>query len=206
MTAIPWRILFAEALIRTERFDDAEAAVSDIEDLAEANPSPLTTIHALRLRGVLEDARGRGDSAERALSEGHLIAGRSQLPFASAQLELAYGRLLRRAGKRRRAIAQLQSARQRFVRMGARPYIERCDEELAGCGLHSDDGSATGPISLTPREWSVAHLVASGLSNPETAAKLYVSTKTVEYHLGNVFSKLNITSRRELETALAAAS
>ena len=110
---------------------------------------------------------------------------------------LAYGRLLRRMGRRGDAVDQLRRARAELAALGATPDVGVCDEELASCGevvpTRTEDH-----VRLTPAELSVAHLVAQGLSNREVAARLYVSSKTVEYHLGHIFAKLHITSRRQL--------
>ena len=202
MDVTPWRVLRAEALIGTGRLDDTDAAVGALESIAGARPFPATRLQALRLRGVLEEAKGEGDAAQNAFAQGHTIAERSRLPFAQALLEIGHGRFLRRSGERRRAIARLQSARDRLISMSARPYLDLCDRELTACGLRGGERGGGSPTGLTPREQSIAHLVASGLSNPEAAAELYVSTKTVEYHLSNVFAKLNISSRRQLGAAL----
>ena len=79
--------------------------------------------------------------------------------------------------------------------MGARPFLERCDAELAACGIRSHVVRRDDDFGLTAREQVVATLVASGKSNREVAAELYLSTKAVEYHLANIFTKVGIRSR-----------
>jgi ATP/maltotriose-dependent transcriptional regulator MalT len=202
MDVVPWRILYAEALLRRERFEEAEAAIATLEHLAARDDAPATRLHAFRLRGMLWGATGDVAAAKLAFDAARPLEA-DALTFASALTELAHGQLLRRAGQRRQAVTRLQDARGRFELMSAEPYVTICDEELVGCGLRRDRGT-TSPLALTPREESVARLVASGLSNSEAAADLYVSTKTVEYHLSNAFAKLNISSRRELAKALGA--
>jgi DNA-binding NarL/FixJ family response regulator len=87
--------------------------------------------------------------------------------------------------------------------MGAEPFRQRVAEDLARSGLRPAGQTARAPLALTEREQDVAALVAKGLTNREVAAELYVSTKAVEYHLGNVFGKLGISSRRELRNRSA---
>jgi len=114
-------------------------------------------------------------------------------------LRFHYGQFLSAKGDRRRAIDQLRSARELLTTVGARPFIERVDTELAHAGIHSGNNARPrSSIDLTDRERDVAVLVARGLTNPEVAAQLYVSRKAVEYHLGNIYAKLGIHSRREL--------
>ena len=86
--------------------------------------------------------------------------------------------------------------------LGAHPFVARCDDELTACGLPSRRASID-PLGLTPSELTVAHLVAQGLSNREAAARLYVSSKAVEYHLGHIYAKLGINSRRQLASRWA---
>ena len=85
-----------------------------------------------------------------------------------------------------------------MVRLGAVPFLADCDAELEACGLRAPKASAGNMLALTPREEVVARLVASGLSNREVAAQLYVSAKAIEYHLGHIYAKLGVTSRRHL--------
>jgi DNA-binding NarL/FixJ family response regulator len=123
-------------------------------------------------------------------------------PFEKARIQLAAGQGMRRVGHRRRAVELLMSARDLFAELGAEPYAERCDAELAAAGLAA---AHQGPVrfGLTSQEHVVARLAASGLSNREIAAELVVSIKTVEYHLRNAFAKLGVTSRRQLGDRLA---
>jgi DNA-binding CsgD family transcriptional regulator len=107
-------------------------------------------------------------------------------------------------GRRTQAAAQLRAASRRLSDLGARPFGERCRRELAACGLTPIKRRDVERERLTPREFSVARLVASGRTNREVAAELMVSVKTVEYHLANIFGKLGIRSRRRLVAAYQA--
>jgi DNA-binding CsgD family transcriptional regulator len=125
------------------------------------------------------------------------------MPFEAGLAHLAFGSHLRRGGPRRPAADQLQAARDLFTGLGAAPYAERAEQELAACGL-TPRRRGVAPPALTARERAVAGLVAQGLTNREIAARLVVSAKTVEYHLGNVFLKLGVRGRTELAARLAA--
>ncbi|MGF7237944.1 MAG: helix-turn-helix domain-containing protein [Frankia sp.] len=93
----------------------------------------------------------------------------------------------------------LQAAQETFAALDARPYLDRCQRELAACGWRSSGDSARRDSSrLTNQELAVAKLVANGLTNRKVARELVVSEKTVEYHLRNVFAKLDLTSRTQL--------
>jgi DNA-binding CsgD family transcriptional regulator len=117
---------------------------------------------------------------------------------------MARGRFLRRQGETRAAIDELRAARESLSRLGAVPYIAACDAELEACGLRASTGPDRDLLALTPREEAVAQLVADGLSNREAAGRLYISTKAVEYHLGHIYAKLGISSRRQLASRLRA--
>jgi DNA-binding CsgD family transcriptional regulator len=120
------------------------------------------------------------------------------LPFPAARLEHAYGSLLRRTGARRGAVEHLRRAHDGLSSLGATPFVADCEAELAACGLQAPAADTSGVLQLTPAEQAVARLVSQGLTNREAAAQLYVSPKTVDYHLGHIYAKLGITSRREL--------
>ena len=120
------------------------------------------------------------------------------MPFQRALLELAYGQVLRRAGQRRAAAHQLQAARDRLAGLQARPYLERCERELAACGLAPAKRSDFDPSRLTAQESAVARLVALGMGNRQVASELFVSIKTVQFHLTHIYAKLGISTRAEL--------
>jgi DNA-binding CsgD family transcriptional regulator len=125
-------------------------------------------------------------------------AGQLPLSYERAMLELAYGQVLRRAGQRRAATSRLQAARDRLSALNARPDVERCDRELAACGLTPAKRSEFNPSRLTPQESAVAGLVATGMSNREVATELSISIKTVQFHLTHIYAKLGINTRGEL--------
>jgi len=119
------------------------------------------------------------------------------LRYDAARVNFAYGQTLRRAGKRRQADVVISTARDLYLSLGAHTYVARCDRELKAGGLHQVRGSRD-DANLTPQEEAVSTLVAQGLSNREVAAELYVSPKTVQYHLTRIYAKLGVRSRSEL--------
>jgi DNA-binding NarL/FixJ family response regulator len=156
------------------------------------------------VRGTLLAATGDAPGARAAFGAALAAAARVEVPFARARAELAHGAFLRRQGQRRAALGHLQAARSTLVRLGARPFLARCDQELAACGLAPDRAGGPPMPHLTTQEHAVAHLVAGGMTNREVALELNLSVKTIEYHLGNVFAKLGTRSRTQLAARLAA--
>jgi DNA-binding CsgD family transcriptional regulator len=198
--------IIAEAMLYTGMIDDAEKLLGQIESSIDETLNDPTRIEAWRLRGVLETDRARPEEARTAFERGREIAATFEAPLDQALLDLSYGQFLRKQGSRRLAIATLQTARDRFRELGANPFTVRAENELTACGVRSRDAGAGNRYGLTAREDLVARLVASGKSNREVAEELYLSTKAIEYHLGNVFAKVNIHSRHELASRLAAAT
>jgi DNA-binding NarL/FixJ family response regulator len=198
----PWPVLSAEAKVALGRDDEAERILVPFEELAAARGRRSALAAAARARGALEAVRGHPQHAEAAFQAGLAHVTKLPIPFDRALLEAAYGRFLRRTGRRSAALTHLQAARARFADLGARPYLERCDRELAACG-HTAAKRAVGPrATLTPQELAVAHLIAGGRTNRQAAAELVVSVKTIEYHLGNAYAKLGVSSRTQLAVAV----
>jgi DNA-binding NarL/FixJ family response regulator len=136
----------------------------------------------------------------RARADQHAAA----MPFEEARTLLCEGETLRRARRGTDATVPLQRAREVFERLGARPWLERTDAELAAAGASSEQGPPVAGVAaaLTPQELQIARAVASGLGNAETAAALFVSRKTVEAHLTHIYRKLHIRSRVQLARML----
>ena len=200
----PWREHLADALVGLGRLDEAQAVLEPFEEVAHARRRRSSIANALRVRGNLEAARRSPDAAEAAFVDGLEHAQAVSIPFDRARLHAAYGRLLRRAGRRRAAVAQLTEAKARFAQLGAQPYLQACEHELAVCGIATSGRHDRGPARLTPQEISIARLVAKGLSNREVATEAVVSVNTVEYHLKNIFAKLGVSSRHQLAAQLDA--
>jgi len=120
-------------------------------------------------------------------------------PFEQARTRLVYGEWLRRSQRRADAREQLLAAAGAFARMGARPWQDRAEAELRAAGAAVAAVSAADPLArLTPQELQVVRLAATGASNKQIGAQLFLSPRTVGYHLHNAFPKLSVTTREEL--------
>ena len=194
----PWQDLYGDALVNAGRLDEADQFLQPHEKLAETRGRRSTIARLARVRGRLEAAQGNQQAAEASFRRGLTELKQLPLPFQRALLELAYGQMLRRAGQRRAATEQLEAARARFTGLRAVPYLELCDRELAACGLKPAKRSTYDPSKLTAQETVVARLVALGMANRQVANELFVSIKTVQFHLTHIYSKLGISSRAEL--------
>lgn len=193
----PWRPLYAEGLVRTGRLEDAAKVLGELE-MGTAPCGPSGTARVARVRGLLEIACGQPREAEHAFALAAHEAASGFEPFEQAMVALDHGTWLRRTGKRRLAATQLGAAKDILAALGSAPFERRCDDQLAACGLAPSKRRDLDRTRLTPRELAVARLVAQGLSNRGIADELVVTTKTVEFHLHNVFTKLGIASRSQL--------
>lgn len=193
----PWAGIYANALVMVHRAEEADVFLRPFEELARARGHRSA-------QARLGHARGRvaGNEGDIEAARGHFEHALTQLealplPYDRARVYFAYGQTLRRAGKRREADTALKNARDLYRGLGAHTYVERCERELQAGGLHADR-DASGIARLTAQERAVAKLVARGRSNHDTAQELFVSVKTVQYHLTHVYAKLGVRSRSEL--------
>ena len=204
--AWPWPDVYANALAIEGRHDDADAFLRPHETLA-AERGHLSAQARLRYaRGRLLGGTGDLAAARVAFEESAALLEDLPLPYDRARTHFALGQTLRRAGKRREADPVLQTARDLYDRLGATTYVERCDRELRAGGVHAGRPAPAerDAVELTPQEELVAELVARGMTNREVGAELFVSTKTVQYHLTRIYAKLGIRSRGELAARWAA--
>jgi DNA-binding NarL/FixJ family response regulator len=118
-----------------------------------------------------------------------------------ARAELLYGEWLRRAGRRLDARQELRTAHEALTAMGAEAFAERARRELLATGETARKRTAETLDELTPQEAQIARLARDGRTNPEIGTELFISPRTVEYHLTKVFAKLGISSRKELRAA-----
>jgi DNA-binding CsgD family transcriptional regulator len=197
-----WAGPYASALVALGRFDDAEAALADLSDTAKRLDRRSALATAARVRGELAVARRQPAAARAAFDEAVRLGAGSATALDQAWSQAVFGRFLRRAGERRAAGDQLRAARDTFVRLGAAPFLDSCNAELAACGLAVDRPAAAPLTSLTTQEQAVARLVCAGKSNRDVAAELVISVKTVGYHLGNTYSKLGVNTRTQLAALL----
>ena len=165
-------------------------------------PATVLAIHRLRAGLALACAQPRAARAH--FRAGLATAAHSGTCLQRALVALDYARLLRTGGNRREAIRLLRTAHQILSELGARPFLDACGTELSACGAPiAGTPVPANPHTLTAKEQVVARLVARGLSNREAADELYVSTKAIEYHLGNIYAKTGITSRHQLGAVLS---
>lgn len=193
----PWADVYANALVMAGRVAEADRFLTPYEVAAQriSHKSSIARFGYVRGRilGALtgiDEARAAFDKAMHAVDELPYAYGRARVAFA-------YGQTLRRAGKRRDADAVIRTARDIFAALGAQAYTERCDRELKAAGVNVK--RSRDPVSeLTEQERAVVALVAAGKTNKQAAEELFLSVKTVQYHLTRIYAKLRLRSRTEL--------
>lgn len=184
-----------EAAARLGQPHRVAAALARFEAWAAASEAPGARALALRCAALLAPDEAAGAHYADAIKL-HQSAGRS---FDLARTELLYGEWLRRALRRVDARIQLRSALQTFELLGADPWAARCRAELRATGEPDQTLRAAAPFGgLTPQELRVVRLAATGLSNRDIAARLFLSPRTVGYHLYKAYPKLGVSSRAEL--------
>jgi DNA-binding CsgD family transcriptional regulator len=161
-----------------------------------------STDWALGIRARSRALLSEGETAEGLYREGIERLGRTRLRPELARAHLLYGEWLRRGKRRVDARVQLRAAHDQFVTTGMEAFAERARGELQATGEKVRKRTVETRDELTSQERQIARLARDGLSNPEIGARLFLSPRTVEWHLRKVFSKLGIHSRRELATAL----
>jgi DNA-binding CsgD family transcriptional regulator len=182
-----------ETAVRADRPDLARAWLAELEEFASASGAPAAQAVVAHGRALLA-----GDDAEQHFEEA-LAAHAGSLRLADrARTELAYGEHLRRARRRVDARAHLRAALTLFEELGAAPWAERATQELRASGETARKREVSTATDLTAQERNVTALVRQGLSTKDVAAQLFVSPRTVDFHLRNVFGKLGVTSRGEL--------
>ena len=187
-----------EAATRTGNPALAEGALKRLAEHTEATDSDwVLGLHA-RGRALLSE----GEAAEDLYREAVERLGRTRLRPDFARAHLLYGEWLRRGNRRVDARAELRAAYELFVAIGMEAFAERARGELQATGEKVRRRVVETRDDLTAQERQIAELARDGLSNPEIGARLFLSPRTVEWHLRKVFSKLGIQSRRELSRAL----
>jgi DNA-binding CsgD family transcriptional regulator len=193
---IPWAPDLVEAYARSGRMGDAQALAEELAERAKRSGAPLAAALAERCSAIARTTERAG--FERALDH-HDAASQ---PFERARTLLAFGSRLHRDRRRVEARERLRESLAIFERLGANPWAEQARAELRAAGATPrrdvDDSD-----ELTPQELRVAFAVARGAKNREVAAELFLSPKTVEFHLGRIYRKLGIHSRTELAARVA---
>jgi DNA-binding CsgD family transcriptional regulator len=195
-----------EAACRTQNTELAARGLERLGEHARASDAEWALGVWARGSALLSE----GEDAERLYREAVERFGRTQLRPELARSQLLHGEWLRREGQRKGAREQLRAAHRMFTDIGMEAFAERARRELLATGETVRKRGAEARDELTAQEWQIARLARDGLSNPEIGARLFLSPRTVEWHLHKVFTKLEIRSRRELlgavpESALARA-
>ncbi|WP_067792810.1 helix-turn-helix transcriptional regulator [Actinomadura formosensis] len=182
-----------EAAVRSGEPALADTAFSRFRAWAEAGEQPWALAVALHCEALLNDS-------EEPYLQAIRLHEQSSRPFERARTELLYGEYLRRARRRSDARVPLRSAASIFGRLHATPWLERARAELRATGESGTSAPASPDLldRLTPQELQVVRLAAAGTSSREIAAQLFLSPRTVEYHLYKAYPKLGISSRKEL--------
>lgn len=190
----------AEAASRT---DDEKVVATTLEWMTE-RARTAGTEWALGTESMIRALLAEGEEAERHYRDsiGHL--GRTRMRPYLARAHLLYGEWLRRERRRVDARDQLRTAYEMLSEMGIDAFAERARHELMATGVTAGRRTVETSHSLTPQEAHIARLARDGLSNPEIGSRLFISARTVKYHLSKVYSKLDIASREQLERVLPA--
>ncbi|MFZ0382144.1 MAG: LuxR C-terminal-related transcriptional regulator [Solirubrobacteraceae bacterium] len=196
---ISWALTeLIEAAVRCGRDEVAAVALERLALTAQAGDTDWGLgVHA-RSRALVSD----GDAADALYREAIRRLARTRVRVELARSHLLYGEWLRRERRRVEAREQLRAAYEMLSEMGVEAFAERARRELAATGETARKRTDETRDELTAQEAQIARLARDGLSNPEIGAELFISPRTVEYHLRKVFTKLDIDSRHELDTAL----
>ena len=171
-----------------------------ISDRARATPTEWVLGIEARVRALLSE----GEEAEGCYRESIERLGRTRVRAQLARAHLLYGEWLRRENRRLDAREQLRTAHDMLAAMGAAAFAERARRELLATGETVRKRVSETTTALTAQEAQVARLARDGLSNPEIGARLFISSRTVQYHLRKVFIKLEISTRSQLHRVLPA--
>lgn len=183
-----------EAAVRCDRRELAETTLERLSERARASGTDWALGLEARSRALLAE----GPAADRLYVEAIERLARGRLAPYLARAQLVYGEWLRREKRRRDAREQLRAAHETFTRIGADAFAERSRRELEATGETVRKCSEDATEALTPQEAQIARMARDGLSNTEIGAQLFISPRTVQYHLHKVFAKLGITSRKHL--------
>lgn len=183
-----------EAAARVGDRGTAEAAVVRLGQLAGASGARLALGFLARSRALLAEEAGAESLYEEAIAHLSTPGTRTEL----ARSCLLYGEWLRRQGRRRDARDQLRAAYEMFASMGMAAFAERARGELLATGERARRRSVETQSELSPQEAQIARLAAQGVRNQEIASHLFISDRTVEYHMAKVFRKLGVRSRTQL--------
>jgi DNA-binding CsgD family transcriptional regulator len=188
-----------EARLRAGEETGVRERVAAYLEAADAKGQPWARARARRALGMIAD----DDVVDATFAEALALHGETLDVFESARTLLAFGERLRRAGRRVDARPRLRQALAAFEQLGAARWADRAATELSATGETVRRSADGWRVALTPQELQVSMLLADGHTTREAAAALFLSPKTVEYHLRKVYTKLGVHSREELAAAMA---
>jgi len=187
-----------EAAARSGNPEDAADALERLSETTRTSGSDWGLGIEARSAALVSE----GDAAEGLYREAIDRLGRTRMRVELARAHLLYGESLRRRRRRLDAREQLRTAHEMFTAMGFEAFADRAARELLATGETARKRTVETERQLTAQEAQIARLARDGLSNPDIGARLFISPRTVEYHLRKVFTKLDISSRKELDDAL----
>ncbi len=190
----------AEAAARTGDVALVKSALEWLSERTRVTPTEWVLGMEARVRALLSE----GEAADGCYRESIARLGRTRVRAELARAHLLYGEWLRRERRRADAREQLRTAHGMLDAMGIEGFAERARRELLATGETARRRTVETTLELTAQEAQVARLARDGLSNPEIGARLFISARTVQYHLGKVFAKLAISSRSQLDRVLPA--
>jgi DNA-binding CsgD family transcriptional regulator len=191
-----------EAAVRSGRPERAAEPLRRLTAIARAAGTDWALGTEACARALLRE----GETADRLHREAIERLARTTVRVALARAHLLYGEWLRRERRRTDARAQLRAAARMFAELGMEEFVERARRELVATGATARRRAAETLDELTAQEAQIARLAGDGHTNPEIGEQLFLSPRTVEWHLRNVFPKLGVSSRRQLRRALPDAS
>jgi ATP/maltotriose-dependent transcriptional regulator MalT len=189
-----------EAAVRVGEDDAAHRALDRLAEMTQPAGTDWALGAETRSRALLSD----GDRADRLYREAIERLGRTGLRPELARAHLLYGEWLRREGRRLDARGHLHAAHDILDLIGMHGFAERARRELIATGERAPKRTSETRDDLTPQEAQIAELARQGYSNPEIGAQLFLSPRTIEWHLRKIFAKLEVSSRKELDAALSA--
>ncbi|WP_217140796.1 LuxR family transcriptional regulator [Streptomyces sp. AC627_RSS907] len=188
------RVELVEAAVRLGRTAPAAEAARVIEKMARASGTDWARGISAATRALVSDGQTAEDLHQEAI--GHLDEAKTRMDSARARLR--YGEWLRLGQRREDARSQLKEAYEMLSEAGAEAFAERARRELQAAGVKVRKRASATPVALSAKEVEIARLAQAGLTNPEIAARLFLSPHTVEWHLRKVFAKLGVSSRKEI--------